>query len=217
MKTDIAVVLDRSGSMQSIKDATLDGFNKFLEEQKAAPGECSLTLVQFDDHYEVVHKAIDIKDVPHLTASTFVPRGTTALLDAMGKLINDTGARLQSIPEDQRPDKVIFVVITDGAENASREFKREQIFEMVSHQRDKYSWEFVFLGANIDSIATATSLGFQGSNAMNYVASDKGTRSAWVSLSNSMTSYRGSGPKLSNDFFGDKQEDDSKDKQDSPN
>src|SRR5512138_1904469 len=133
---DINIVLDRSGSMESIRQATIAGFNKFLAEQKQAPGEATLTLAQFDDIYEVVHRAANLNSVEPLTEKTYAPRNTTALLDAIGKTINETGGRLAAMAEDERPERVIFVIITDGLENASQEFTVERVNEMIAHQRD---------------------------------------------------------------------------------
>jgi len=191
--TFIAVVLDRSGSMAGIAVATIAGFNKFLAEQKALPGEALLTLAQFDDVYEVVHEAKPLQEVPELTAETFQPRGSTALLDAIGRTINSVGIRLAALPEPERPARVLMLIVTDGHENKSTEFRRQQIQEMVKHQREKYSWEFVYIGANQDALQVATAMNIAPQNAMNYDASAMGTRDAWVGASSSLRSYRGGG------------------------
>ncbi len=188
--TDINIVLDRSGSMQSIKNDTIGGFNAFLEAQKTVPGEASISLVQFDNVYEVVYQALALGDAPELTATTFVPRGSTALLDAIGRAINATGARLAAMAETDRPSKVIFVILTDGYENASQEFTAVQINQMIQHQRDAYQWEFVFLGANQDAITTASQLGIQAGNAMSYAASPVGTRAAFQSVAKNLSKVR---------------------------
>ncbi|MBE9031859.1 VWA domain-containing protein [filamentous cyanobacterium LEGE 11480] len=188
--TDINIVLDRSGSMQSIKDDTIGGFNAFLAEQKDVPGAATITLAQFDDVYEVVYEALILSQAPELTGKTFVPRGSTALLDAIGRTINTTGARLAAMDEASRPSHVIFVILTDGAENASQEFNAVQINQMIQHQRDTYNWEFVFLGANQDAITTAGRLGIQAGNAMSYAASSVGTRAAFKSVAKNMAKMR---------------------------
>ncbi len=188
--TDINIVLDRSGSMQSIKNDTIGGFNAFLEAQKTVPGEASISLVQFDNVYEVVYQARALGDAPELTATTFVPRGSTALLDAIGRAINATGERLAAMAEADRPSKVIFVILTDGYENASQEFTAAQINQMIQHQRDAYQWEFVFLGANQDAITTASQLGIQAGNAMSYAASPVGTRAAFQSVAKNLSKVR---------------------------
>jgi hypothetical protein len=187
MKTDISIVLDRSGSMSSIREATIRGINDFVEAQKKVAGECALSLVQFDDQYDVVYTAKLLADVPDLTAQTFEPRGMTALLDAIGRTINKTGERLANMAESDRPKKVIFVIMTDGAENVSKEFTRAKVNEMISHQRSMYQWEFVFLGANQDAIAVGASLGIAASSTMTYsvnaaaVLATSGSTAAYVS------------------------------------
>jgi len=147
--THIAVLLDRSGSMEAVKDETISGFNYFLKEQKAAGDNASFTLVQFDSQStDVVHEARPVRDVPNLNGDTYQPRGSTPLLDALGETINSTGRTLAAIPDPNRPDKVVFVVITDGEENASHKFTKSQVKEMIGHQTEKYNWQFIYLGAN---------------------------------------------------------------------
>lgn len=199
--TDISIVLDRSGSMESARTDTIGGFNAFLKTQKEAPGEALLTLAQFDDQYEIVHNGKAIKDVPNLTAETFVPRGMTALLDAIGRTINTTGARLSTLPEDQRPGKVIFVILTDGQENKSTEFTRAKISEMIKHQTEAYKWDFVFLGANQDAIQAGASIGVMAGNSMTYAANAKGTQAAFASVGATMGAYRGGDQTLKSSFF----------------
>lgn len=188
--TDITVVLDRSGSMASVADDTIGGFNRFLDDQKKAPGTATLSLHQFDDVFETPIKAQDVKQVPDLTNKTFVPRGSTALLDAIGRSIGDTGSRLESVSENDRAEKVVFVIITDGHENASREFTNQKVFDMIQHQRDKYSWEFVFLGANQDAIKSAVNLGMSAKNSMTYASNAVGTRAAFQSASSNLRAFR---------------------------
>lgn len=205
MKKDttlIAVVLDRSGSMSSCRDDTIGGFNTFLSEQRKQPGEALITLTQFDDVYDIVYSKQNIKHTADLTEATYVPRGNTALLDAIGRTINDVGAQLKALPESERPSKVIFVIITDGQENASREYNRQRIMDMITHQRDKYNWEFVYLGANQDAITVATNYGILATNAVGYTSSGKGTRSAFSAASKSMSNYRLSSNQKTQDFFG---------------
>lgn len=191
--TDITVVLDRSGSMSSVADDTIGGFNRFLNDQRTAAGTAVITLHQFDHEFETMIKGIDVRSAHELTDKTFVPRGNTALLDAIGRAIGDTGNRMNALPENERADKVVFVIITDGHENASHEYDHAKVFEMISHQRDKYKWEFVFLGANQDAIKAATNLGMAGANAMTYAANSVGTRSAFASTSSNLRSLRAGG------------------------
>jgi hypothetical protein len=167
--TDITVMIDRSGSMASMKKDAEGGVNSFVDEQKKQAGEALFTLVQFDTEYEFVHKAIPIKDVGGFTLN---PRGGTALLDAVGRSISETGQRLAAMPEDQRPALVVFVILTDGQENSSKEFSQPQIKEMIKTQSESYKWQFVFLGANQDSFASAGGIGIVGNMAANYTSAN---------------------------------------------
>jgi|SRR5690606_14094444 len=144
--TEIVAIIDRSGSMQSLVDDTIGGFNSFIEEQKKGVGKVLLSLVQFDNYYQIDYEAKDINDVVQLDKSSYIPRGGTALFDAVARTVNTVGARLATTPEDQRPGTVIFLVITDGMENASNEFSKDQVRDMVKHQIEKYNWEFVYMG-----------------------------------------------------------------------
>ncbi len=188
--TDITIILDRSGSMHSIRTDTIGGFNRFLSDQQAAPGEASITLNQFDHEFQRVLTAAPIQSALPLTHATFVPRGNTALLDAIGRSITETGKRLSAINEGQRPGKVAVVIITDGMENASREYTRERINQMISHQRDAYQWEFVFLAANQDAIAVGQSLGVKAANSMTYAANSAGTCAAFAATSDNLRAMR---------------------------
>lgn len=186
----LVVVLDRSGSMSSTKQDAIGGFNQFVADQKALPGEATLTLAQFDDQYEVIHKFKDIREVPPLTDETFQPRGSTALLDAIGRTVNEVGAQLAAMPESRRPARVLLAVITDGGENASREFSREKVFDMLKHQQEKYQWAVTFIGSNQDAIAVGGSLCVLTSACLTYTASGFGTRAATKSLSAATARYR---------------------------
>ena len=165
--TDITLVVDRSGSMSSIRSDAEGGVNEFIRTQAAEPGEALLTLVQFDTQYDFVHRGVPIGDVPSYTLQ---PRGATALLDAVGRAINETGSRLASMTEAERPGLVIFVVMTDGLENSSVEFTKAKIKEMIEHQQQNYNWQFTFLGANQDAFAEAGAMGIQAAGAANYKA-----------------------------------------------
>lgn len=163
--TDITLVVDRSGSMGSIREDAEGGVNAFIEEQKRADGEAVLTLVQFDTEYEFLHRGVPINEVePYKLA----PRGMTALLDAVGRAINETGGRLAAMPEEQRPGLVIFVIVTDGLENSSSEFTRDQIREMIQHQQEKYNWQFTFLGADQDAFAEAGAMGIDSAGVASF-------------------------------------------------
>lgn len=156
--TDITMVLDKSGSMDACRTDAEGGLNAFVREQKELPGEALLTLVQFDTTYAFVHKAKPIREVPYCH---LYPGGGTALLDAVGRAIVETGDRLRKLPEKDRPGLVCFVIITDGQENSSREFTKARIKSMIEHQQEKYNWKFTFLGANQDAFAEGQSLGFK--------------------------------------------------------
>lgn len=162
---DVTLVIDRSGSMSSCQQEAENGINHFIETQKKEKGECLFSLVQFDTEYEFVHKGVLIDTVSKFT---LIPRGLTALLDAVGRAINETGERLSTLPENDRPGLVVFVIVTDGAENRSREFNRDQIKKMIEHQQNEYNWQFTFLGANQDAFAEAGSIGISKVNAVNY-------------------------------------------------
>lgn len=206
--TDISFILDRSGSMQSCREATISGFNNFLSEQKKLPGEALINIYQFDDQYDTVYSGKPIAGAQELTAATFVPRGSTALLDAIGRTISTTGARLAAIPDAQRPDKIIIVIVTDGGENASHEFTKQQVFDLISHQRDKYQWQFVFLGANQDAISVGSGFGIAAGSSMTYAANSAGTNAAYQSLNASIANVR-SGVSASTSFS-EKDRDDQK-------
>lgn len=186
----INVIIDRSGSMDKLTKDTIGGFNTFLMEQKAAPGEAIFTLAMFSDYYSLMHDCASLSEVQPLNETTYKASGGTALLDAIGRTINATGLKLAAMKEEDRPSKVIFLIMTDGDENSSEQFAHAKIMEMINHQRDKYSWEFVFIGANQDAIKTGNSLGVQSTHSYNYVASAGGTKSAYASMSKGVSGYR---------------------------
>lgn len=169
--TDITLVVDRSGSMESIRTDAEGGVNALIADQAEQPGHALLTLVQFDTEYEFVHRGVPIGQVPRYR---LVPRGSTALLDAIGRAINETGARLAAMPEAERPGLVVFVVMTDGHENASREFSRTVIREMIERQQREYSWQFTFLGADADAFAEAGGMGIDAQGVARYDRSKVG-------------------------------------------
>lgn len=186
--TEIVFILDRSGSMSSRKTDAEGGMNEFIRNQKELPGEANLTLVQFDEHYDVVYRG-PVKNAPEFK---LVPRGSTALHDAIGRTINETGTKLAKLSEHERPALVIFVILTDGEENASREFSGHKIKEMVEHQESKYNWKFTYLGANQDAIAVGNSIGTQSS--ANYNNTYKALNAASNNVSRMRSaSYNGSG------------------------
>lgn len=189
--TSINIILDSSGSMMSLVGSTLSGFNTFLAEQKVLPGKVDLTLVTFSDKHNMVHNCVSLNDIANLNVETYCPSGGTALLDAIGFTVNNVGAKLASMPESDRPSKVLFLIITDGAENSSHEFTKNQIKDMITHQQDKYSWSFVYMGANLDAISEGTSLGIAAANTYNYSADQSGTKSLYSNVSKGVSRHRG--------------------------
>jgi len=175
--TEIVFILDRSGSMNGLENDTIGGFNSFVKKQ-AKLGETVLTTVLFDDQYEILHNGISAKNVL-LTKNEYFTRGSTALLDAVGKTINSVGRRLSETPEHERPGKVIFVITTDGHENASCEFSYDQVKRMIEHQSENYSWEFIFMGANIDAVKEGNRLGIAADRSYNFKANSAGVQTMY--------------------------------------
>ena len=178
--TEIVFILDRSGSMSGLENDTIGGFNGFVKNQ-AALGQTNLTTVLFDDRYEILHNGIDANDVI-LTGDEYFTRGNTALLDAIGKTINDVGKRLSKTPEDQRPGKVIFVITTDGLENASRKYSYDEVKRMITHQTETYKWEFIFMGANIDAVAEGGKLGICADRSYGWTSTGAGVHALYQEL-----------------------------------
>ena len=197
--TEIIFVLDRSGSMSSLAEDTIGGFNSYIESQKKEKGRALVTTVLFDNEYEILHNGVNLNDIQPLTDKEYFARGTTALLDAVGKTILDVGARLNKTPEEERPEKVIMIITTDGQENASREFTKEQLKKMIEEQQNKYSWQFIFLGANIDAVQEAADFGISPQCASNYVATRGGTKDMWTTMNSITTQYRDTG-KIEDDW-----------------
>lgn len=188
--TEMVFILDRSGSMQHLTSDTIGGFNSMIESQKKENGEAFVTTVLFDDKYELLHDHVDIQKIEPITNKEYYARGCTALLDAVGKTINSVGSRLSATQEEERPEKVIFIITTDGFENASKEFTKSTIKEMIQHQQDKYSWTFMFLGANMDAVEEAESLGIKANHSHTYTANSVGTASIYTSLDSAMSCLR---------------------------
>lgn len=188
--SELVFILDRSGSMSHLVDDTIGGYNSMIEQQKLEPGEAYVTTVLFDDEYDLLHDHVDLKEIKPITRKEYFARGCTALLDAIGKTINSVGQRLSDTPEEERPEKVIFMITTDGMENASIEFTKAKIKEMIEHQQDKYSWVFMFLGANMDAVSEAGSLGINSLHAHTYTASAQGTSSVYYATADALSAVR---------------------------
>jgi Mg-chelatase subunit ChlD len=188
--TEIAFILDRSGSMDVCRDAAIAGFNLFLDEQQQTEDLAKLTLVLFDDECLVPINALPVPEVIALDHETYVPRGSTALLDAIGRTVDDLGARLSAMPEQSRPAQVIVAILTDGLENSSQTWTWKQIARVIKQQTEQYKWTFLFLGANQDAIATAAQMNIAAANASPYVCDDAGLRAAQRSMSRKMRGLR---------------------------
>jgi uncharacterized protein YegL len=171
--TEIIFLLDRSGSMGGLESDTIGGFNGFIDRQCKQKGETRLTAVLFDDQTEILWNGVDANHA-RLTDEDYYVRGCTALLDAVGKTISEAGRRLSQTEEGEKPGKVIFVITTDGMENASQEYTYEKVKRMIEHQKEKYSWEFIFMGANIDAAQEAQSLGISIEDSFSFEASNDG-------------------------------------------
>lgn len=188
--TELVFILDRSGSMSGLEKDTIGGFNSMLDKQKNEEGNAFVSTVLFDNSYELLHDRCDVNGISPITRKEYFVRGTTALLDAMGKTINNIGKALSDTKEDERPNKVLFVIITDGMENSSTEFTYEKVKNMIEHQKTKYSWEFIFLGANIDAIKTAASFGIDEDMATNFISDSAGTQLNYYAVSEAVSSMR---------------------------
>ena len=193
MKTHITIILDGSGSMGNCVNDTIGGFNTFLSAQKKLEGEATITMVQFNSQYRILMDMVPLSDSSDLTAENYVPSGGTALLDAIGRTVNRVEHQIEEMNESQRPEKTIFVIITDGEENESREFNRDQIMQMINRHREEMGWEFVFIGANQDAIQAGNGLGVRQGRSINYDASGAGTQVMFASLTSGMNNYRSKG------------------------
>ena len=210
-RTELVFILDRSGSMSGLESDTIGGYNAMLEKQKKEAGEATVTTVLFDDKYELLHDRIDLKGIAPITDREYYVRGCTALLDAIGKTIQKI-ANVQKHPSpENRADKVLFVITTDGMENASREYTYDKIRALVERQKQEYGWEFLFLGANIDAISTARRFGIGADRAVNYHADSQGTRLNYEVVSETVSCMWAGAPiaadwkrKIEKDFNGRK-------------
>ena len=188
--TELVFILDKSGSMSGLEKDTIGGFNAMLDQQRKVDGECVITTVLFDNRYELLHDRIDIRAVQPITGKEYFVGGSTALLDAIGKTIHKIGAVQKNTAEEYRAEKVMFVIITDGEENASRCYSSMQIRQMIQRQKERYGWEFIFLGANIDAVETAGRFGIDADRAVDYVPDGEGTELNFRMMSETVATFR---------------------------
>ena len=192
--TELVFILDRSGSMAGLEKDTIGGFNAMIEKQKAEAGDAYVSTVLFDNYSEVIHDRVVLNDVPKLTEKEYYVRGCTALLDAVGGAIHHIGNVHKYAREEDRPEKTLFVITTDGMENASRRYSYEKVREMITRQKEKYGWEFLFLGANIDAAKEAARFGIDADCAADYHADTQGTAVIYEAMSDVVYSVRASRP-----------------------
>ena len=190
--TELVFILDRSGSMQGLEGDTIGGFNSMLEKQKQEPGEALVSTLLFDDRTEVLHDRAKVRELRPITEKEYYVRGCTALLDAIGGAIHHIGnIHKYARPEDV-PEHTLFVITTDGMENASRRYTAQRVKEMIRRQKEKYGWEFLFLGANIDAVETAGTLGIAPDRAVNYHCDSQGTRLNYEVVGQAVAAVRSS-------------------------
>ena len=192
--TELVFILDRSGSMMGLEKDTIGGFNAMIEKQRREPGEALISTVLFDNDAEVIHDRIPLTRVPALTEKEYYVRGCTALLDAVGGAIHHIGLVHKYAREEDRPEKTLFVITTDGMENASRRYTYDRVKAMIERQREKYGWEFLFLGANIDAAREAARFGIREECAANYYADSIGTETVYASVNEAVCQVRHAAP-----------------------
>ena len=188
--TEIICIIDRSGSMEPITTESIEGFNNFLNEQKREEGTASVTLYLFNDNLSLIYENLSINSTPYLDKKNYIPDGGTALLDALGTVIDSTGVRLSNTPEARRPEKVLICILNDGQENQSRIYSRVEILKKITHQTVNYNWIFVFLGANQDSFSEAEKLGISKDYTSGFNSSKTGTTAGFKKFSKMTSSAR---------------------------
>ena len=188
--TELVFILDRSGSMAGLETDTIGGFNSLIQKQKQENGEAIVSTVLFDSQCEVLHDRIPLEKIPVMTENDYYVRGCTALLDTVGRAIHHIGNVHKYAREEDRPDKTLFIITTDGMENSSREYSYEKIKHMIERQKNRYGWEFIFLGANIDAVSEAERFGIDETHAANYHADSKGTALNYEVLSEAICELR---------------------------
>ena len=192
--TELVFILDRSGSMAGLEDDTIGGFNAMIEKQKNEPGEALVSTVLFDNQREVIHDRADIQKIAPMTRKEYYVRGSTALLDAVGNAIHHIGNVHKYARDEDCPEKTLFIITTDGMENASRQYSYSRLKEMIRRQQEKYGWEFLFLGANIDAAKEAARFGICEDRAANYHADSIGTAVIYEAVNEAVCNVRASKP-----------------------
>lgn len=192
--TEVVFILDRSGSMTGLESDTIGGFNSLIAKQKRESGEAYVTTVLFDDKIERIHDRIRLADVPKMTEREYYTRGCTALLDAVGSTIRHISQIHKYAREEDVPEHTVFVITTDGMENASRRYDSDEVKKMIEHEKEKYGWEFIFLGANIDAAETARRIGIDEEHAANYCHDELGTQLNYEAMSDAVSFVRCSIP-----------------------
>lgn len=192
--TELVFIIDRSGSMSGLESDTIGGFNSMIRKQKQAEGEALISTVLFDNVSEVLHDHVNVKDIQPMTEHDYTVRGTTALLDAIGGAIHHIGNVHKYARQEDVPEHTMFVITTDGMENASRYYSSEKVKKMIERQKVKYGWEFLFLGANIDAVETASHFGIGADRAVNYNCDSEGTALNYEVVSDAICSVRCSAP-----------------------
>lgn len=198
--TELVFILDRSGSMSGLEADTIGGFNAMIEKQKKEEGEALISTVLFDNDMQVIHDRVPLDSVPALTEKEYFVRGCTALLDAVGGAIHHIGNVHKYAREEDRPEKTLFVITTDGMENASRRYTYDKVRSMIQHEKEKYGWEFLFLGANIDAAREAARFGIGADRAANYYADHMGTGVIYEAVSQAVCQVRNCAAPLSEDW-----------------
>ena len=192
--TELVFILDRSGSMAGLEEDTVGGFNAMIEKQKLEAGEAVISTVLFDNTSQVIHDRVPLDSIPRLTRKEYYVRGCTALLDAVGGAIRHIGNVHKYAREEDRPEKTLFVITTDGLENASRSYTYDQVKTMIERQKERFGWEFLFLGANIDAAREAARFGIAPERAANYRADTLGTQVIYEAVSETVCNFRASRP-----------------------
>jgi len=190
--TEIVTIIDKSGSMSHLKGKTIEGYNEFLNEQKEIEGEADFSLILFSSpgKEEIVFDSVGIQEISELTNENYIPGGVTALYDCIGKTIKALKKRIKNIDRDERPEKVLFVIITDGEENSSRTFGKDEVFKMINKREEKNDWSFIYLGSNQDAFGEGSKMGVKRGKTLDYAATSDGMVFAYTNISNYTSSFR---------------------------